>query len=85
MRALVAAVLALALLATVAAPHVHAASGTDECAVCVLRHTDAATVEVPDVAPAVHAAGDVVLAPGFPPVTGAPLGAIPGQSPPARA
>ena len=55
MRALVAAVLALALLVAVAAPHVHAASATARRARCAsLRHTDdAASAETPDVAPAV--------------------------------
>jgi hypothetical protein len=85
MRAVVAAILALALLAAVAGPHVHEVSSSDACAVCVLRHIDAPKAEVPDVAPVVHDAGEVACAPGLPPVTGAPLGAIPGQSPPAGA
>ena len=86
MRAVVAAVLALALLAAAAAPHVHAhAAAGDECALCTLRHTAPPRTELPDVAPVVVVAGDPSAAPGLPPVAGAPLGAIPGQSPPAAA
>lgn len=85
MRALAAALLVLSLLVVAAEPHVHPESGSDGCAVCVLRHTDAPHGEVPDVAPVVHGMGEVVAVPGFPPVAGAPLGAIPGQSPPAGA
>lgn len=85
MRAVLATLLALSLLVAVAGPHVHAHAGTDGCAVCVLRHADEPRAEVPDVVPAVHEAGEIASAPGLPPVTGAPLGAIPGQSPPAAA
>jgi hypothetical protein len=84
MRALVATVLSLALLVGVVHPHVHVdGHGSEGCAVCVLRHTDAPPSDTPDVAPRVHVVADVVCAPGLPPVSGAPLGAIPGQSPPA--
>jgi hypothetical protein len=84
MRALLAAGLALFLVLTAAAPHVHT-HGTEQCAVCVVRHGDAARDETPDVAPltVVGDAPEVEL--GFPPVFGAPRGAIPGQSPPAGA
>jgi hypothetical protein len=86
MRALVAAVLALALVVAAVAPHVHAHAGSgDECAVCTLRHTAPPRSEIPDVAPAVVVSGDPSGAPGLPPVSGAPLGAVPGQSPPAAA
>jgi hypothetical protein len=84
MRALLAAGLALFLVLTAAAPHVHT-HGTEECAVCVVRHGDAARDETPRVAPLVHVVGSAPYAPGLPPVFGAPLGAIPGQSPPAGA
>ncbi len=84
MRALVAVLLALALVTAAGAPHVHAAGG-DECAVCVLRHAAPPRSELPDFAPVVHVTGDAICAPGLPPVSGAPLGAIPGQSPPAGA
>ncbi len=87
MRALVAAVLALALVTASAAHHVHAhaAAAGDECAVCTLRHTAPPGSAIPDAAPVVHVAGDPAGAPGLPPVCGAPLGAVPGQSPPAGA
>ena len=86
MRALLAAGLALFLVLTAAAPHVHThPGGADECATCVLRHTAPPPSETPDVAPVVHAAGEAASAPGLPPVAGFPLGAVPGQSPPAGA
>jgi hypothetical protein len=84
MRALLAAGLALFLVVTAAAPHVHA-HGPEQCAVCVVRNADVAHDETPDVAPAAHLLGAAPCAPGLPPVFGAPLGAIPGQSPPAGA
>jgi hypothetical protein len=84
MRALLAASLALFLVFTAGAPHAHA-HGADECAVCVVRQGDAARDETPDVAPSAHVVGVAPCAPGLPPVFGAPLGAIPGQSPPAVA
>ena len=86
MRALAAAALALALVLSVAVPHVHPAGhGGGECTACVARNGDVARSETPDVAPAVVHAEPVAGAPAPAPVTGAPLGAIPGQSPPAAA
>ena len=85
MRALVAIALVLALAISVAGAHVHVGAEAHGCAVCVLHHTDVPRSEAPDVAPVVQARGEVAAAPGLPPVTGAPLGAIPGQSPPGRA
>jgi hypothetical protein len=86
MRALVAAAMALSILLGVGAPHVHAdAKGDESCAVCVLRHTDVPRGNAPDVAPVVSTTAAAVGAPGLPPVAGAPLGAIPGQSPPPAA
>lgn len=86
MRAFLAAGLALFFVLTAAAPHVHTgARGVDECVVCVVRHADAARNETPDVAPVATVSVTRTLEAGLPPVTGAPLGAKPGQSPPARA
>jgi hypothetical protein len=86
MRAFVAAGLALFLVLTAAAPHVHGGPrGIHDCAVCVVRQGDVAHSETPDVAPVALVADAPQLDPGLPPVTGAPLGAIPGQSPPAGA
>jgi hypothetical protein len=84
MRALVAAVLALGLALVAAVPHGHPAGhGPGDCAVCLARQGDVARDETPDVTPLVQHAERVVPEPGLAPVTGAPLGAVPGQSPPA--
>jgi hypothetical protein len=86
MRALLAAILALGLVVTAAVPHVHPVGhGGADCTACVARHGDVARSETPDVAPRVDHAEPVRAEPGVAPVTGAPLGAIPGQSPPAAA
>lgn len=83
MRALVAVALTVGLVLAAAVPHVHPAGhGSGECTVCVGRHGEAARSETPDVAPQVLHAEAMALAPGLAPVTGAPLGAVPGQSPP---
>jgi hypothetical protein len=84
MRALLAAGMALFLVFTAAAPHVHA-HGPEQCAVCVVRNADVAHDETPDAAQAPQVLGAAPAAPGLPPVSGAPLGAVPGQSPPAGA
>ena len=85
MRVLVAATLALLLTASVAAPHLHAAPAGDECAACVVRSGEAAESKTPGLAPLPLALGELVLEPQSLPGDGAPLGAIPGQSPPPRA
>ncbi|HSD20541.1 MAG TPA: hypothetical protein VLC54_10910 [Anaeromyxobacter sp.] len=89
MRALVAAALAAYLALTAFVPHVHhddaSGSGGHTCAICQSRTADVATRATPDLTPSPVLAGEVVLAPGLPPVAGAPLGAIPGQSPPVPA
>ncbi len=82
MRAILAAILVLLLTAAVAVPHVHTAPSSGECAACVVRAGDVAESQVPDLSPLPLAAGEVVLAPQSRPKDGAPLGAIPGQSPP---
>ncbi|BDG01562.1 hypothetical protein [Anaeromyxobacter oryzae] len=86
MRALVAAGLAVFLVVTAAAPHVHTGPhGADDCAVCVVRHADAARTATPDVAPVVVVVAAPERAPVLPHLGGAPLGAVPGQSPPIAA
>ena len=83
MRALLALALAFHLVLSAFGPHVHSgAHGVEDCAVCVVRGAEAATSATPDLAPSEVPAGPMALAPGLPPVDGAPLGAIPGQSPP---
>jgi hypothetical protein len=86
MRALLAAGLAVLVALSAAAPHVHAGPrGAQDCAACVVRNADVARSETPDTLPAMVVAGEAPAVPGLPPVTGAPLGAIPGQSPPRAA
>jgi len=77
----IAAAVLVALLA--AAPHHHAAGpGAQECVACLTRTAEEAHSAVPDLAPRAAVAEQVPAAPGLPPVSGKPLGAIPGQSPP---
>jgi hypothetical protein len=82
MRAVIAATLALLLTAVVVTPHVHAARGGEECAVCVARGGEATESQTPVPSPLPLALGGLVVAPRSLPADGAPLGAIPGQSPP---
>jgi len=66
-----------------AAPHHHAAGqGAQECQACLTRTAEEARGATPDLSPRAWVAEAVPAAPGLPPVTGAPLGAVPGQSPP---
>jgi hypothetical protein len=67
-----------------AAPHVHHAGawGSHACQACVVRAGEAAASATPDAAPAAATAELLPAAPGLPPVSGLPLGAVPGQSPP---
>lgn len=86
MRALLAAALAIGLLVIGVVPHAHLTGHTgEECALCVARHGDVAQPETPDLTPGVPNVEAVVAEPVQAPVAGAPLGAIPGQSPPAAA
>ncbi|WP_242342736.1 hypothetical protein [Anaeromyxobacter terrae] len=88
MRALVATALAAYLALTAVAPHVHLedpGSSGHPCAVCVSRIGEVATRATPELTPSPLVTGEVVLSPGLPPVAGAPLGAVPGQSPPVPA
>lgn len=84
MRRLLAAVLAAAFVALAWAPHVHAGPrGAHECAACVVRGAEAASSEPVELAPPFVAFVEASAAPVEAPPAGAPLGAIPGQSPPA--
>jgi hypothetical protein len=86
LRAVVAAGLALFLVFTAGAPHLHdGPHGAEHCEACVARHADVPRGETPDLAPLPALAVELQLEPGLAPVTGAPLGAIPGQSPPRSA
>jgi hypothetical protein len=86
MRALLAGGLALILVLSAGAAHAHVdAHGAESCAACVLRSADVPQDPTPDLAPAPRPEGAPAIAPGLPPVSGAPLGAVPGQSPPVPA
>ncbi|MEY2667921.1 MAG: hypothetical protein RJA59_559 [Pseudomonadota bacterium] len=85
MRLLVAIATAAMLLVGVATPHHHgAAGGVHECVACTVGAGLEARDATPDLAPPVSHAVALVLPPGPSPVTGFPLGAVPGQSPPLR-
>lgn len=88
LRPVVAAGLALFLVFASGAPHVHEGHGhpgAEHCMVCAARHAALAGEALPDLAPAPTPEAEAPLAPGLAPVTGAPLGAVPGQSPPRSA
>jgi hypothetical protein len=73
----------LMLVAGLAAPHHHDSPlGSHECPACAAGGAREARDETPRLEPGavlpVRSGGE----PGLPPVTGAPLGAMPGQSPP---
>jgi hypothetical protein len=86
MRALVAATLALMVVLAAGVPHDHVRGhGATDCIACAVGQGDAARDETPDVAPATVVATTSPSRPAAAPVSGAPLGAIPGQSPPAGA
>ena len=85
MRILVAIATAAVLLAGVAAPHHHVASGgVHECVACTVGGALEARVATPDLSPPAPFRVAQAWAPAADPVTGFPLGAVPGQSPPLR-
>ncbi len=83
MRAAVAILSAVLVLAGAAAPHHHVGlRGTHGCVACVSRGAEPARDETPRPVP-VQAPLELAQAePEGPTPSGAPLGAIPGQSPP---
>ncbi len=84
MRALLAATLAVLVVLAAAVPHEHLRThGAADCIACAVGQGDAARDETPDVAPATVISAAPAAEPQAAPVSGAPLGAIPGQSPPA--
>ncbi|MGB8932753.1 MAG: hypothetical protein WCC48_16025 [Anaeromyxobacteraceae bacterium] len=85
MRAVLATALSILLVVAAIAPHVHVGTGgADECAACVAsgRGAEPAKSQTPDVAPLAVTVAEAILRPSLAPVLGAPLGAVPGQSPP---
>ncbi|HYD40099.1 MAG TPA: hypothetical protein VEB43_04675 [Anaeromyxobacter sp.] len=86
MRRLVAALLAVAFVALAWAPHVHAgARAENECAACIVRTAEPAPDQPLVLGPAPAERAPAAVAPVQPLAAGAPLGAVPGQSPPAHA
>ena len=83
MRVALAGVLAALLVVMAGAPHVHTGPGGDhDCPACMARTVEAAHFETPDVAPLRVEFRVVVVDPIVVVPVGAPLGSIPGQSPP---
>ncbi len=84
MRRVVALTVIAVVFALCWAPHVHHGQDDHDCPACIARTADAAHSETPDVVPVrVAFVGGAAAAPDQPAPSGAPLGAIPGQSPPA--
>ncbi len=83
MRAIVAASLAVLFVLAAGVPHAHVvAHDAHQCLACAVGQGSAAHEQTPDVAPAAFVAAAPQADPGLAPVSGAPLGAVPGQSPP---
>ncbi len=83
MRGALALGIALLVLTTAAAPHAHGTTlGTHACIACVAAGATEAHAETPDLAPRPLSEPAPRLRPAGSPVAGAPLGAVPGQSPP---
>ena len=83
MRAAVAILSAVLVLAGAAAPHHHAGvRDAQGCVACVTRAAEPACDETPRAVPQPPLLGLAQLAPESVTPCGAPLGAIPGQSPP---
>ena len=83
-RALLAVAAILLVLVTGVAPHTHdGALGRHACVACAAAGSEEAACASPDVAPRQLVVASITCDPPAPPVTGAPLGAVPGQSPPA--
>ena len=83
MRLLVAIATVAVLLVGVAAPHHHAASGgVHECVACTVGGGLEARDATPRLSPPPPAPVALASGPAADPVTGFPLGAVPGQSPP---
>lgn len=84
MRILVAIATAALLLAGAAAPHHHAApGGVHECVACAVGGALEARAATPELSPPQPVRVASAPAPAPEPVTGFPIGAVSGQSPPA--
>jgi len=86
MRSLLAALLAVLVVLTAASPHVHrGVEGDHECPACIARGAEEAHSATPDLTPGISPVPAAAPVPVEAPPAGAPLGAIPGQSPPVNA
>lgn len=84
-RSAAAAFLAILILATGVMPHVHEGQlGRHACVACVAAGGEAHGA-APELAPPRPVFAEPAPSAPEAPVTGAPLGAVPGQSPPPRA
>jgi hypothetical protein len=82
-RAVLALAVVLLLASGAVAPHAHAGPlGSHACLACVAGSGEEAASAAPDLAPPQMVAVEAPASPGLAPVLGAPLGAVPGQSPP---
>jgi hypothetical protein len=85
-RAALSLLAVLLVLVTAVAPHVHAGdAGRHGCVACVVSSSgcEEAGSEIPEVGPPPEASATIPSELSVFPVTGRPLGAVPGQSPPA--
>ncbi len=83
MRAALALFAALLVLVAAGVPHHHdGVFGRHACVACTSGGAESAEPQTPDVAPAPSFTPLAAEAPEGAPATGAPLGAVPGQSPP---
>jgi hypothetical protein len=83
LRAALAILATLMLVAGLAAPHHHDSPiGSHECLACTAGGARESRDETPRLERPVASAERLPALPGLPPVAGAPLGAVPGQSPP---
>jgi hypothetical protein len=82
-RTALAIIIAVFVLLGAVAPHEHATPlGTHACAACIAAGAEEACVAAIDVAPRPVFASEVRDTASPAPAAGAPLGAVPGQSPP---
>jgi hypothetical protein len=85
-RLVLAALFAVYIALVAAMPHGHGDEGAlhhaDECIACTTAATEVCE-PAPPVAPRILVVEAIALAPVSVPSSGAPLGAVPGQSPPA--
>lgn len=83
MRAVLALAVALLVASGAVAPHAHGGLfGSHACQACLTASGEEAGSATPGAVVPRAVAAHVPASPGLAPVTGAPLGSVPGQSPP---